>query len=414
MRPYQGAPTPMNNRCILEQSGIQFQSLSGQQFYMDDSVDQPTGVPTWDRTFDFGCNNLFLGKMGMTSATGHTLKLSDHETVPQIRDEQNGIFFQTALGIRMEMNDHTIPSGSCDCPPNFGGPQRGFFVETTASNIFRMSDEHVHQCGAPRVNGGVPKVEDQHKYEGYILLRSGYGLQLLMKDEDIQTETKSQFIEILSPQKDNPRGPHIEVMQEVKSGPGLVLLRAGGVFFTYSTDDNVEVVGDINLPYTANKFLSVRDNMLVDVNKYYFNHADLHLFLAEKVILLLAGHDCPNPGGAAAGASAASNAAIAGAVSGIQSNHEDPGPCIWPAIAAMDPWPCPLTGYIHYGVYPPAHLDSRSDRVFISGKPGSAKGGGGGGSGGSGGSGSGSSGTSTTNFSNAGGPTSSSNFGSIK
>jgi intein/homing endonuclease len=64
-RPYKGPGTPQNNSCDLPQSGIQFLSISGHSWVMDDSVEEPRGKPTWERStqnFDFGCNDKFLGR----------------------------------------------------------------------------------------------------------------------------------------------------------------------------------------------------------------------------------------------------------------------------------------------------------------------------------------------------------------
>lgn len=61
-RPYKGAPTPQNNVCDLPQSGIQIMSISGHTFVMDDSVEEPSGEPSWDREFDFGCNDHYVGR----------------------------------------------------------------------------------------------------------------------------------------------------------------------------------------------------------------------------------------------------------------------------------------------------------------------------------------------------------------
>ena len=86
-RPYRGSSTPQNNAIDLPQSGIQIHSISGHTFVMDDSVQEPSGNPTWDREFDFGCNNKFVGRTYWKSATGHTIEMSDEEGEP---DDKNG------------------------------------------------------------------------------------------------------------------------------------------------------------------------------------------------------------------------------------------------------------------------------------------------------------------------------------
>lgn len=361
MRPYQGANTPQANACTLEQSGIHMQSLSGHQVVLDDKVNQPTGVPTWDRVFDFGCDDTYRGRMFMKSATGHIIEISDKEEVGQgkIRGENNYIGMRSALGNFFEMNDHTVPQGACT--PGKAGSRRGFTMQSTSTHLFQMNDEKLKQDSIPiRREGGVPKKADEDGFKGYILLRSGYGLQLLMKDKDRQDVTKHQFILLEAPQKDNTvRGPHLLVMQEEPSGPGEVMLRAGGVLFVDSYDDSFEVVGVAANP--SNKFTSITKDYIVDVKDLYFNHNNLTIYFSETYIFLLAGRDCPIPGNAAQAQAAASGKT----------------PCIYNVIVSKDGWQCPATGYVHYGTGSPATLkaaypsfstgmDSRSMRVFAS------------------------------------------------
>jgi hypothetical protein len=371
MRLYQGANTPMANKCKLPQSGVHLQSISGHQLAFDDSVNQPTGVPTWDRDFDFGCDDKFRGKMYMRSATGHYFEVNDTEDLSKVRSEENGFQFRTATGHFFEMNDHTI-GGQCD--PQDAGDRRGFTMQSTSTHLFQLSDKGLKKQHSPeRMDGGIPKKADENGFEGYCLLRSGYGLTLLMKDQDRQDITKDQFILLMAPQKDNTtRGPHLLVMQEQPSGPGYVILRAGGVYYQSSYDDSIEVVGEDANP--SNKFVTVTDNYICDTKKLYFNHNDFTLFLSDSYIFLLAGKDCQaSPSaGTAAGASAAGAAAVSAAVAspGSAAGQSNATPCIYNAIVAKDPWVCKYTGYVHYGILVDQSgkpvLDSRSERVYIS------------------------------------------------
>jgi hypothetical protein len=373
MRFYEGAPTPMRNRCELDQSGIQLQSLSGHQMVFDDSVNQPTGVPTWDRDFDFGCDDTFRGKIFIRSATGHEIKISDAEDVgePRVRGEDNGISMRTATGVFFEMNDET----ETDEPgvPKWAGPRRGITMMTPSTHLFQMNDHRHEHASEVRLDGALPEKADEPGYEGYVLLRSGYGTQILMRDMDRQDKTVNQFLQIMTPQTDNlDRGPHMLVMQDQESGPGLVMLRAGGVFYTGCYDDSIEVVGVEENP--ANKFTTITDNYFVDVKNTYFNHNDLTIYYSESYIFLMAGKDCQAPDDADKTVSETDSTEA----SDISAALSDPGstagkscaPCLYNVIVAKDPWVCPLTGYVHYGIKADQNgdivMDSRSNRVYAS------------------------------------------------
>lgn len=373
MRIYNGANTPQANRCELDQSGMFWQTLSGHQMAFDDSVNQPTGVPSWDRDFDFGCDDTFRGRMYMRSATGHVFGLNDMEDVgfSRVRGQDNGIGMTTASGNFFELNDHTLPDTACS--QRRAGDRRGVTIGTTSTHLFRMSDHRLEQASEVRKDGGIPKKHDRDGFEGYCLLRSGYGLQLLMKDADRQDRTANQFIQLLAPQVTNvERGPHMLVMQEQAEGPGLVMLRAGGVYYQGSNDETIEVVGTDGNP--SSKFMTVTDNYLVDVKNLYFNHNEITMFFSESYIFLLAGRDCPPPDDTdemREGSTANQEQDIANAQQnpGTTSGKSEGGPCVYNVITSKDPWVCPATGYVHYGIMANADgvlLDSRSKRVFAS------------------------------------------------
>ena len=372
-RMYKGAPTPMGNKCDLPQSGIHMQSLAGYVFQMDDSVDQPKGVPDWRREFDFGCNNLLKGKMFMKSATGHYFGMHDIEDYPKNRSSDNGIFIGTANGNTFTMGDDTVYAGTCACPPNHAGSKRGIQMGTTSKHAFIMSDEGLIQCSEPRKDGGQPKKHDRPGFEGYCMLRSGYGLQILMKDLDRQDKTANQFIEIMAPQTDNEeRGPHMFVMQEEPEGPGTVMLRAGGMLYVNSFDDSVEMVGDEDKGQEANKFTSITGSCIHDTKGIYFNHSDTCVMFAENFIYLIAGTEDQNAEGSTGDEDVINAQQNPGSQSGKTKKAS-----LTSVIVAKDPWVCPLFNYTHYGVLgslgdgtsqnPNApQLDSRSKHVFAS------------------------------------------------
>lgn len=365
-----------NPKCELPQSGIQLQSVGGQQFVMDDSVDQPEGEPRWNLDFSWGCNDVAKGKMFLRTMTGHVIEMNDEEDDTHVRSKNNGIKIITASGNRIELRDHTLGSKEA---PDKAGDKRGVFIQSTADHVLEFHDEGNDQKSPARRSGGVAEAKAD---SAYVLLRSGYGLQLRMDDSTSQQETDTQYIQLLAPQKDNERGPHQLVMQEKADGAGLVMMRAGGVYYRSSYDSAIEVVGDQNNTEPANKFVQVLGNHIVDSEGYYFNHNDLTIFQAEQYIFLFAGRDCPtdNPQETALSAAAIArrNAQIA-----LQSNADgipnqvplDKSPCIFPVVVASDPWVCPMFGVVHYGVVSdpadPTKLthNSMSDRVFASKSP---------------------------------------------
>lgn len=306
-RPYKGPGTPQNNKCDLPQSGIQFMSISGHTFVMDDSVEEPNGNPEWERSmrsFDFGCNNHYVGRSYWKSATGHTIEMSDVESpqgkkdTMQLRGKENYIRLKTATGNFFEMNDHTESLEGCPgCPPNIAGEKRGFTMRSTSNHSFEMIDWTNEQCSPCRreIEGAPP--EDfqpvSKAKKAFVKIRTGYGLEILMKDEASQEETQRQHIQIFCPQYDNKeRGPHIHRYQEAPSGPGLVFLRVGGNYVAMTYDNHITVVGDFE-KNPSNLIELVSKVNFVYTKDVYINVSDqLHLFYNPNVILLLAGEEC--------------------------------------------------------------------------------------------------------------------------
>ncbi len=380
MRLYKAVPSLAqygNPKCELPQSGIQMQSVGGQQLVMDDSVDQPEGDPRWNLDFSWGCNDIAKGKIFLRTMTGHVIEMNDEEDDTHLRGKNNGIKLVTATGNRIELRDHTIGEKE---EPEKAGEKRGIFIQSTADHVLEFHDEGNEQFGEPRKRGGVPQALSD---SAFVLLRSGYGLQLRMDDSTSQQETDAQYVQLLSPQKDNEeRGPHQLVMQEQPEGPGLVMMRVGGVYYRMSYDSAIEVVGDEENEEPANKFVQVLGDYIVDSEGYYFNHNDLTIFQAEQYIFLFAGRDCPQPENPEEEAQSANESARKNAQIAAQSNAEgtpnqlplDKGPCIFPVVVGKDPFVCPFTNFIHYGIMSdpadPTHTkllhNSLSDRVFAS------------------------------------------------
>lgn len=284
-RPIKGPGTPQNNKYALEQSGIQFLSIAGHSFVMDDSVEEPQGIPEWEKStedFDFGCSDKFTGKISIKSATGHTIEMSDKEEETEIRGEDNYIRLLTASGIKLELNDHTVND-------EIAGEKRGVTIQTTSNHTFEMLDEENEQASPPRKEGGTPVAKAK---KGVVRMRTGYGLEFTMADESSQEETDEQNIQIFCPQKDNSeRGPHIMRFQEKKDGPGQVFLKVGGDYICYTHDNHMTIVGDVeNNP--SDKITSVSGNTVIQSKEAYYNQADIHVLESEQAILLMAGKEC--------------------------------------------------------------------------------------------------------------------------
>lgn len=349
-RAWRGPCTPQNNKCDLEQTGVFLSSISGHVFVQDDEVDDPRGVPDWERgtkPFDFGCTNKFYGKTFIKSATGHVFKMGDAEDLPNVRSgtfthpvtgefEPNGFLLKTATGHRIEMNDHTLPGG-------IAGEQRHIQIESTSKHLLEMVDYTNEQASPNRREGGVPV---NKATKAYVRLKTGYGLQLLMRDDNSQQDTQRQFIELLAPHKDNCHGPHILRMQEeFPDAPGLVFLRCGGYFYGCSIREWIEVVGvpedseKSECDFKASKVTVVTEHDIHDTENVYVYLSQIEFHHAKEFIILAAGCDCPAPENDRCGTT---------------------GPCVYPVIVGRKPWACPFTGFIHWG------WESQSDRVFAS------------------------------------------------
>lgn len=304
----------LRNGCQLAQSGILLQSRSGAGITFDDSVEEPRGRPEWEQTleeFDFdGCTGVFKGKTKWDSSTGHVIEMNDEEDQPRIRGRRNGINLLTASGNQVFLCDHSKPCCTA-------GELRGVHIRSTSGATFDMVDDTNKQCSPERAGCGKPATNAR---KAFVRLRSGYGLSITMSDAESQTDTDQQFLQIMAPQKSNKaRGPHMLHMQERATGPGQVLLRAGGDYIVYSHDHMVEVVGDEQFP--SNKLEFVSRQKIVNVKDVYYNKAKSHVFWADDHLFLLAGQDCETLGGLAS------------------SPERTPGPCVYPVVVACQAIP---------------------------------------------------------------------------
>lgn len=317
-RPFRGPGTPQNNRVdafSLPQSGIMMLSHGGHAWWMDDSVEEPRGVPGWKRStlpFDTGCTDKITGQMVIKSMTGHALIFSDKESKSKVRGEENYIKLKSAAGISIELNDHSVDC-ACAGGQDKAGERRGIFMETTAGNEFQMCDKNNEHCGPCRKEGGSPK---KKATDAYIKLRTGYGIEFKMSDDHSQESTDKQYLQMTCPQKDACCGPHIFRMQEDKEC-GQIFIRAAGDFICMTEGDHYEVVGvgkdggetcEGGCLGPRNKITVVSQHTLHSSCNFYFNTADIHAFMADRMILLMAGKDCKSDG------------------------EDDCQPCVWPVV----------------------------------------------------------------------------------
>lgn len=299
-RPYKGPQTPQNNRCDLPQTGIQFLSISGHSFVMDDSVKDPQGNMEWSRStrpFDFGCTNMYMGRTYWKSATGHTIEMNDQEKggdTKQVRGPNNGIKLKTALGNEVFMCDDS-EGPQCPSPAT---PNQGILIRSTSNNFIRLSDGGNKRAIPCRSEGGVPI---NRASNAYIVIRTGYGMSIDMVDNGTQEKTANQYMRFVSPQKDNTdRGPHFLLFSESPSGPGTVYLRSGGNFLNITSDNLTEYVGykqkdgkfvdnpSSKITYISDKqYEYIKDVSYKSTNRMFCN--------AEKDIFLLAGRDYQIP-----------------------------------------------------------------------------------------------------------------------
>jgi hypothetical protein len=310
-RPYTGPGNPQNNRVdktTLPQSGIQMTSLSGHTFWMDDSVSEPRGNNKWENgmmPFDYGCDEVFKGKTVWKSAHGHQIMMSDVEPDgnPKGRNAENFIRLLTATGNRIELNDDT-KTNSCRA-----GARRGIELHSTSNHIIQMIDENNDHCNENRREGMAPESKATN---AFVRIRTGYGLEVMMADDNHQEDTQKQYIQLLAPQKDACCGPHFIRMQE-SDYCGYIWVRAGGDYVCMTEGDHFTVVGSGAskkkdfLNQTEDDFCkggclgprnwitAVSKHSVHYTCKFYFNKSEIAALMADDMILLLAGKDCPPP-----------------------------------------------------------------------------------------------------------------------
>ena len=303
-RPYSGPGNPQNNKVdktTLPQSGIQMTSLSGHTLWMDDAVSEPKGKNNWEMgvmPFDYGCDDVFKGKTVWKSAHGHQIMMSDVEPdgVPKGRSAENFVRIMTATGNRIELNDDTNGE-SCRA-----GPRRGIELHSTSNHIIQMIDENNDHCNKNRREGMAPAALATN---AFVRVRTGYGLEIMMADDNHQEDTQKQYIQITAPQKDACCGPHFIRMQE-SDYCGYIWVRAGGDYVCMTESDHITIVGTGKTTPKddfckggclgpRNWFTAVSQHSVHWSCNFYFNKSEIAAFLADKMILLMAGKDCPPP-----------------------------------------------------------------------------------------------------------------------
>jgi hypothetical protein len=294
-RPFKGPDTPQNNKYSLNNTGVQIISCSGHTIILDDKISGEGEIPEWEKSIEpFNFGDLYQGKLKIISTTGHRIELSDEEDVPENRGKNNYIRLLSACGNCIELNDHTVDSTSA-------GSERGIHIISTSKHTFEMIDEENTQASPAREEIDKPDDEAEANIDredrpvsqakkAFVRIRTGYGLELMMSDDNSQEETKQQYIQIYCPfttsQED---GPHIMRFQEGSGGNGYVFLMVGGYYLCYTKKDNISIVGEEKDP--SDWIVVVSKNSFIISKESYINVSKSHLFLADEAIYLLAGHD---------------------------------------------------------------------------------------------------------------------------
>lgn len=301
-RPYRGPGTPQNNKSALWNTGIQLLSISGHTIIMDDKIKGEGQIPQWERSkepFDFG--DLYEGKMKLISTTGHRIEFSDKEDIPENRGPKNYLRMLTACGNTVELNDHTTPAGKA-------GDQRGVHIWSTSRHRIEMIDEDNEQKSPPRMEINRPPEEPEAEIgreerpinkatKAFIRIRTGYGLEIMMGDDNSQQETQNQYIQIYCPFVTCPEcGPHIMRFQEKCNAEGYVFLKVAGYYLCITCKDHTTIVGDPN-QFPSDWITIVSKDSLIKTEEYYLNLAKIHFFMADEYGFYLAGKDCTDKNG---------------------------------------------------------------------------------------------------------------------
>ena len=291
-RPYKGPQTPQNNKCDLPQTGIQFLSISGHSFVMDDSVHQPRGNMEWDRSiraFDFGCDDKFVGRSYWKSTTGHLIELNDIERVgtntDKVRADNNGVKIKSALGNQIFLCDAVDGLNCTDAASS----KQGVKINSTSQHeIFLCDGGNLREYPCRR-DGAVPEPKAT---AAYMQLRTGYGLSIRMDDSSDQNKTLGQYISITAPQKtiENGSRPHQITLREGFEGveeSGYIQIRSGGNLFLYAEENALEYVKGHKMNYVATNRFDYTEQT------FYHKGKGNHVIQFDEKIYLLAGRDYP-------------------------------------------------------------------------------------------------------------------------
>lgn len=204
------------------------------------------------------------------------------------RPRRNGILLLTATGNRVELSDDTLQPA----PNPLAGPNRGITLQSTSNHTLEMIDHlneqespYRKECGQP-----IPLAK-----RAFVRLRTGYGLEIDMRDNFSQQECQEQFIQIRAPQKKACCGPHFVRIQEYPTC-GFIMVRAAGEYFRFTEGFELIIVGNTEgCLGPSSRLLYVSDTYVTYVEQLYYNYAQMHVFFAEQFIILAAGRDCPVP-----------------------------------------------------------------------------------------------------------------------
>lgn len=300
-RPYRGPQTPQNNKCDLPQTGIQFLSISGHTFVMDDSVKDPRGGMEWDRgtqPFDFGCTDKYVGRTYWKSATGHMIELNDKEDLSEktskVRSAENGIKLRSALGNQIFLCDE-MQGPKC---PSLATENQGVRITSTSNHQIILSDKgNNREVSCRKENLNLPASANANG--AYIKIRTGYGIEILMNDGTDQKLGKDQFFQISTPQrKKNEKGDYVEngnlLRFEDTTTKSKFILRSAGDFILSMKGTNIEIVGDDkDTESVGGKLTQVKDNFFEITKKMKYHENKQFFSWSKDKSFILAGQDYP-------------------------------------------------------------------------------------------------------------------------
>jgi hypothetical protein len=237
----------------LRHTGIQFQSFAGGRFIISDETEGNQKSNKWSEGFDE--TSPFWSFVCLESLTGHQIIMRDSESARGVRSSTNGLFFISASGNTLQLNDHT--------EGGIGGESRGVLLKSTANHALRFEDHTVDNQSPERLPVGGMKwrngesSNEEMEIEVYerqvdgkqcrVILESGFGQCIEFNDLGSQTENSNQFLIIRNNNKDESSdfGPSYNfIRMNCQSNNKNFLIWGAGDFEIRSNNKFTRIVHD--------------------------------------------------------------------------------------------------------------------------------------------------------------------------